>query len=125
MAPVSKPGKRIAEADPIQGVIKSAKRALELFEFFAGCRRPLAVCDVVNGLGYPQSSVSALLTSLTRLGYLSYDRHARRYTPTHRVAMLGSWVTDQLYSHDNLSRLIDGLHRDGGGVPRYSWACRT
>lgn len=100
----------------IDGVIKSAKRVLELFEFFAECRRPLAVGDVVNGLGYPQSSASALLQSLARLGYLTYDRHKRLYTPTLRVALFGGWVTDELYSHANLSRLIDNLQRETDGL---------
>lgn len=106
----SAPGER-----EIDGVVKSAKRVLELFEFFAECRRPLAVGDVVDGLGYPQSSVSALLNSLARLGYLEYDRHRRLYTPTLRVALFGGWVTDELYSHANLSRLIDSLQRETVG----------
>lgn len=99
----------------LAGVIKSAKRVLELFEFFAECRRPLAVTDVVHGLDYPQSSASALLKSLTRLGYLDYDRHRRLYRPTLRVALMGGWVQDDLYSDTNLSNLLDGLHRRSGG----------
>lgn len=96
------------------GVIKSAKRVLELFEFFAENRRPLAVTDVVHGLDYPQSSASALLKSLTRLGYLDYDRYRRLYRPTLRVALIGGWVLDDLYSDTNLSKLLDDLHRRSG-----------
>lgn len=116
----NRPGKKI-EAAPfaadrqLTGVIKSARRVLELFEFFAENRRPLAVADVVHGLDYPQSSASALLKSLTRLGYLDYDRHRRLYRPTLRVALLGGWVQDDLYSHTNLSNLMDELHRRSGG----------
>lgn len=99
----------------LNGVIKSAKRVLEVFDFFAEKRRPLAVADVVTGLGYPQSSTSMLLKSLTRLGYLSYDRHTRLYVPTLRVALFGGWVGDALYSQLSLSALIDELHRKSGG----------
>lgn len=104
-----------ADARELAGVIKSAKRVLELFEYFAECRRPLAVADVVDGLDYPQSSASALLKSLTRLGYLDYDRYRRLYRPTFRVALLGGWVQDDLYSHTNLSTFLDDLHRRSGG----------
>lgn len=99
----------------LAGVIKSAKRVLELFEFFAECRRPLSVTDVVRGLDYPQSSASALLKSLTRLGYLEYDRYARLYVPTLRVALFGGWVQDQLFSQTSLSHLIDELRMASGG----------
>lgn len=99
----------------LAGVIKSAKRVLELFEFFTERRRPLAVSDVVEGLDYPQSSASALLKSLTKLGFLDYDRHRRLYRPTLRVALLGGWVLDNLYSRTNLFSLMEELHRLSGG----------
>ena len=99
----------------LAGVIKSAKRVLELFEYFAECRRPLAVGDVVKGLDYPQSSVSSLLKSLTRLGYLDYNRHDRLYTPTLRVALFGGWIHDQVYSESTLSGVVDGLHHRSDG----------
>lgn len=99
----------------LAGAIKSAKRVLELFEFFAERRRPLAVTDVVHGLGYPQSSASALLKSLTKLGYLDYDRHRRLFRPTLRIALFGGWVQDDLYSETNLFNLMDQLHRRSGG----------
>ncbi|MGS0897345.1 helix-turn-helix domain-containing protein [Burkholderia stagnalis] len=98
----------------IGGVIKSAKRVLELFEFFAECRRPLSVTEVVQGLHYPQSSASSLLKSLTKLGYLNYDRHKRFFAPTLRVTLFGGWVQDELFSQSNLSRLLDELHRASG-----------
>ena len=117
MAAESKPAKRVsgASAREFEGVIKSAKRVLELFEYFAECRRPLSVTDLVRGLDYPQSSASVLLKSLTRLGYLDYDRQKRLYRPTLRVALLGGWVHDQLFSHASLSHLIDDLHLVSGG----------
>jgi DNA-binding IclR family transcriptional regulator len=104
-----------ANSRELAGVIKSAKRVLELFEYFAENRRPLSVTDVVRGLDYPQSSASALLKSLTKLGYLDYDRYQRLYVPTLRVALFGGWVQDQLFSQTSLSHLIDELRTASGG----------
>jgi DNA-binding IclR family transcriptional regulator len=109
------PSSQDANSHELGGVIKSAARVLELFEYFAECRRPLSVTDVVRGLDYPQSSASALLKSLTKLGYLDYDRYERVYVPTLRVALFGGWVQDQLFSQRSLSHLIDELHAASGG----------
>lgn len=88
----------------LAGIIKSAKRVLVLFECFAECRRPLSVTDVVRGLEYPQSSASALLKSLARLGYLDYDRHERLYVPTLRSSLFGCWMQDQLFGRGRNSQ---------------------
>jgi DNA-binding IclR family transcriptional regulator len=103
-----------SEHHELQGVVKSAKRVLELFELFADQRRPLAVNDVVRHLDYPQSSASGLLKSLTKLGYLDYDRHARHYRPTLRVSLLGGWIHDELFSNASLQRMVDDLHATTG-----------
>ena len=105
----------VTDERTLSGVVKSAKRVLEVFDYFAECRRPLSVTDVVKGLKYPQSSSSALLKSLTKLGYLDYNRQTRLYMPTLRVALFGGWISDELYTHVNLSHLIDSLHERSGG----------
>ncbi len=73
-------------------VIKSAARALEVIEVFARERRPLHACEIQLALGIPASSTIALVKSLMRLGYLRFDRRAKLYVPTLRVAMLGDWL---------------------------------
>src|ERR1700730_16501487 len=75
-----------------QRVVKSSVRTIQVLEFFDELRASASVMDVSRALNYPQSSTSGLLKSLVALGYLAYDRYARLYTPTHRVALLGSWV---------------------------------
>ena len=89
--------------------IKSAKRVLEIFEFFAVRQAPATVMDVSRELGYPQSSASGLLESLHTLGYLSYDRFSRQYSPTLRIAFLGSWVQENMCNNGNLLRLMTDL----------------
>ncbi len=113
-------GLRLNRSEPVgddraaEGVVKSAKRVLEIFEYFAERQRPASVGDVVEALGYPQSSTSALLKSLVQLRYLDYDRETRRFQPTMRVAFLGGWVHDQLFSDNSLLRLLDDLYRATG-----------
>lgn len=100
----------------MDGIIKSARRVFEVFEFFAERRRSASVAEVVEALGYPQSSTSMLLKTLTKLRYLEYDRHARQYVPTLRIALLGSWIHDQIFSETSLAKLVDELHAATGAT---------
>ena len=61
-------------------------------------------------LGYPQSSTSALMKSLTTLGYLDYDAQRRLYIPTFRIALLGSWVQEQLFGDADVVGLMQAIH---------------
>lgn len=94
--------------------IKSARRVLEIFEYFARERRPLALKDITQHLGYPASSASLLLKSVVAQGYLEYDRKSRTYFPTMRIAALGSWVHDSLFGEGAVIRLMEHLHRATG-----------
>lgn len=110
---------RVDVVDPQRGedgMIKSARRVFEVFEFFAERRRSASVADVVEALGYPQSSTSVLLKTLTKLRYLEYNRYARQYVPTLRVALLGSWIHDQVFSETSLAKLVDELHAATGAT---------
>jgi DNA-binding IclR family transcriptional regulator len=93
-------------------VVKSAGRVLEIFEYFADRQTPATVMEVSRELGYPQSSTSALMKSLLGLGYLSYDRYLRQFNPTLRIAFMGNWIHENLYSDGNVLSLMAGLqHR--------------
>jgi IclR family transcriptional regulator, KDG regulon repressor len=94
--------------------VKSARRVFEILEYFDRERRPLGLKDVLEGLGYPASSGSALLKSLIQLGYLDYDRERRRYYPTMRIAALGGWVHAALFGDGALTGLMNQLHRATG-----------
>lgn len=95
-----------------QRVVKSAVRTIQVLEFFDEMRSDASVMDVARALNYPQSSTSGLLKSLVALGYLSYDPYARLYTPTHRVALLGSWV--EAPSLRQVVQLMEELGRQTG-----------
>ena len=89
--------------------IKSAHRVLEILEFFDQDRRHATVMDMSRTLNYPQSSTSELLRSLTRLGYLHYNRVRRTYSPTARVALLGAWVKPSLFRGGPVLSAIDEI----------------
>lgn len=94
--------------------VKSARRVFEILEAFDRSRRPLSLKEILDELGYPTSSGSALLKSLVNLGYLDYDRRQRTYFPTMRVATLGSWVGEALFGDASLLETLEKLHQRCG-----------
>lgn len=95
-------------------IVKSARRVLQIFEYFDEICRPASTTEIARSLGYPLSSAAALLGSLAALSYLSYDRESRKYVPTVRIALLGDWVNDAIYPADNLKELMTALNRQTG-----------
>jgi DNA-binding IclR family transcriptional regulator len=71
--------------------VKSAVRVLELLEFLSRHAGPVALKDVVAGLGFPKSSAYALLQTLVLRGYVERDA-AERYELTGRWKDSGGWV---------------------------------
>lgn len=90
-----------------QSSVKSALRAVQVFEFFLEKRRSATAKEIATGLDIPQSSTSMLLRSLRDHGYLDYDQKGRTYLPTPRVTLLGAWL-DTGPIRDG--RLIDALN---------------
>jgi len=72
--------------------VKSARRAMEVMELFEKLRRPLGVLEIARLLEYPQSSASLLVNALAEMGYLNFDSRTRKFAPTLRLALLGSWI---------------------------------
>ena len=90
-------------------MIKSARRVLELLEYFDQDRRTATVMDIARSLGYPQSSTSELMRCLVSLGYLHYNRYSRIYQPTPRVALIGAWVDPDLFRDGVLLPAVDSI----------------
>jgi DNA-binding IclR family transcriptional regulator len=91
--------------------VKSARRVLEVLEYFAEHHHPATVTEISTQLGYPQSSASVLLASLVEQGYLMCDRAQRTYRPTLRVMLLGAWMHDELFGEGSLVSELDKLRR--------------
>lgn len=89
--------------------VKSAQRVLQVLEYFDEIQRDASVMDISRALSMPQSSTTELLRTLVDMGYLSYKVEGRRYMPTHRVALLGSWIQTQLLSGGRLVRMMEEL----------------
>ena len=75
--------------------VKSARRVLEVLEYFAERQSAASADEIRRALGYPQSSTSVLLRSLASLGYLSFEGETRRFRPTIRIALIGAWLVDE------------------------------
>jgi DNA-binding IclR family transcriptional regulator len=91
--------------------VKSAARVFEILELFGRVKQPLRLKDFVDELGYPTSSVAALLKSMTVQGYLSFDPRARCYLPTPRLASLVSWVSIKTFEQGVVLEAMRNLHR--------------
>ncbi len=94
--------------------VKSARRTIEVLEFFAETHRPASVSEMARHLCAPLSSTSVLLSGLARLGYLEQHPEDRRYRPTLRVMLLGGWLQDRLLGEGSLLRLMDSLRTRTG-----------
>lgn len=95
--------------------VKSAARTLEVLDYFRSERAPRSLRQIVEALGYPQSSTTVLLKSLTTLGYMNYDRVRRVYFPTLRVAALGDWIGPALLGgNERLLEAMQDLHNATG-----------
>jgi DNA-binding IclR family transcriptional regulator len=96
--------------------IKSARRALEVLEYFQGERTEATVMDIARSMGYPQSSTSELLSCLVALGYLTRNRSARTYRPTARVAVLGARVQPSLFRDGRVLSTMDELAHEAAAT---------
>jgi DNA-binding IclR family transcriptional regulator len=86
--------------------IKSAERVLDVLGLFSEFRRPLRLHEISTALGYPQSSATVLLKSLMMLGYLNYNRAARTYFPSPKVAALGEWISHAIFDEGRLIEML-------------------
>jgi DNA-binding IclR family transcriptional regulator len=91
-------------------VVKSASRVLKILELFDVLRREAPVSEVSELLTLPQSSTSALLHSMAVMGYLYCNPKTRAFSPTTRVALLGSWVNGSIMSDGLLMGLIQRVN---------------
>lgn len=99
-------------------MVKSAKRILEILEYFSSPNSTASVTELSRRLGFPQSSTSALLDTLENLGYLAFDEEARTYRATIRVMLLGTALQDELFADGSLLTAMHALNVDSGQTVR-------
>lgn len=84
------------------GSVKSAERVFQILEYFARTRKPARLTEIANSLGFPISSVRALLICMVKHGYMEIDDDDRRYIPAARLAHLGSWLNVDSYEQNEV-----------------------
>jgi DNA-binding IclR family transcriptional regulator len=93
---------------------KTARRVIEVLEFFDEQHRQATVMDIARRYKRPQSSTSELLAILVEMGLLYKDPSSRCFTPTPRAAMLGSLFQPNLVRDGRLAMLTDRLSAQTG-----------
>jgi DNA-binding IclR family transcriptional regulator len=93
---------------------KTARRVIEVLEFFNENNRRATVMDIVRRYQRPQSSTSELLASLVEMGLLYKDAATKSYTLTPRAAILGSLSQPSLVRDGKLLALADQLRAETG-----------
>jgi IclR family KDG regulon transcriptional repressor len=91
--------------------VKSAGRAVEVFDLFFRRRQPLTIMEIARGLSCPQSSASEITQTLVSAGYLTHDRNQRTYFPSMRLAMVGEWVQESPFAGGGITKLMAELGR--------------
>lgn len=92
--------------------VKSADRVIAILELFAHRQKPLNLTEIASELGYPMSSVLALLKSLCASEYLRFNQESKTYMPTLRVPMLGSWIMGELFQNGSIIALMDQIQKE-------------
>jgi len=88
---------------------KIAKRVIEVFEYFDNGSQKATVMDIVRRYGHPQSSTSELLASLVEMGLLYKDPQSRYFSPTPRMATLGTFAQPEVIRDGRLFSAMDRL----------------
>jgi len=93
---------------------KTARRLIEVLEFFDENNTRATVMDIVRRYNRPQSSTSELLAILVDLGLLYRDASSKFYTLTPRAAILGSLSQPRMVRDGRLVTLVDQLAAQTG-----------
>jgi DNA-binding IclR family transcriptional regulator len=99
---------------PESNKAKTARRVIEVLEYFDEQHTHATVMDIVRRYKRPQSSTSELLASLVDMGILYKDPASRSYTPTPRAALLGSLSQPRPVREGRVTVLVDMLSAQTG-----------
>jgi DNA-binding IclR family transcriptional regulator len=93
---------------------KTARRVIEVLEFFDEQNRHATVMDIARRYKRPQSSTSELLAILVEMGLLYKDANSRVFMPTPRAAMLGSLFQPSIVRDGRLTMMTERLSAQTG-----------
>jgi DNA-binding IclR family transcriptional regulator len=89
--------------------VKSARRVFQILEFFKQEQRELSVAEVSRHCDFPASSTSALMRTMSEMGYLHFDRGSRTYRPTPRLPLLVGWISERWFREERVLHLMQDL----------------
>jgi len=101
---------------PPKTFVKSAVRAINVFEFFYRYRCPSRLAEISRELDLPVSSTKYLLTSLVESGYLTFNDSEKTYFPSILVAGFASWLSTIYPSGAVLRNLAIEAHEQLGEI---------
>lgn len=104
-------------------VVKSAGRTLAVLEAFQVWKRRATARELTKKLDMPRSSTNALLASLVRLGYLTFEPENNTYYPSLKVGLLGDWLIGSVRQDPALGKILHDLSMRTGET--ISTAVRT
>lgn len=105
---------------------KTARRVVEVLEYFDDQTRQATVMDIARRYNRPQSSTSELLATLVDMGLLYKDPRTRAFMPTPRAAMLGGQFQPAPVRDGRLSMQVERLRSETGfGVAVLGMVRRT
>lgn len=109
MPPVRDANRHLA-IDPEPGAggkssVKSARRVLGILELLGSSPDGLRFPEIADLLGLPKSSLHALLTTMHRMGWISFDESTRTY----RIGVR-AWEAGQSYNHARDLALVADEH---------------
>lgn len=96
---VRRPGER-------RSLSRSATRALDVLEAFGQARRPMRAVEIARLLDLTPSTANQLLKTMAESAHLLFDARSKTYTPSPRLAAIGSWITESYGFAGNLSDLV-------------------
>lgn len=92
----------------MDGMVKSAVRALHTLELLALAQRPLRAIEIARSLNISPSSASQLLGTMVDTAYLIFNR--KHYYPSPRLIKLGMSFGGNYFGFGNLDRLMRAVH---------------
>jgi DNA-binding IclR family transcriptional regulator len=96
------------------GAVKSAARAMQVFEIFERSARGMRLSEITEAMGIPQSSASVLLKTLSEMGFIDFDPDTRNYSPSVRVALLGTWVLGKPTVTGDVLAVVKRIYQETG-----------
>jgi DNA-binding IclR family transcriptional regulator len=101
-------------AAPLNGVVKSADRVLDLFELLSTWGHDMSHAAIAERLAIPKSSLTPLLRNLVSRGFVEYDHVTKGYRLGPTFVCLAQRAGDQHSMLERVQPILDELSKATG-----------